>query len=226
MSETSSGDVCAVADWGCACEAECATHAVVCDVDHVRCKRAVNAESRRNALHALRLVMVLLLLVTFAEGAVCAVLIELLTEVGVPSKGISDNGTNFSSRLTQELLRRLECSPVFATPGPPQASGFVEGLNRTCRDVLFRLVLRHGRQWSRFVPSARNVSAGLSKPVGACTTDQRDCVKKTADWAELHNRHGQDVNQHSDEGNQVIVLDDEAADTLCKRWQRPATVVI
>ena len=59
MSEASSGDVGAVADCGC----------------------------RRNALHVLRLVLVLLLLVTFAGGAVCAVLVELFTNVGVPSKG-------------------------------------------------------------------------------------------------------------------------------------------
>ena len=71
MSEASSGDVGAVADCGYVCEAECATHAVVCDVDHVRCTCAVNAESRRNALHVLRLVLVLLLLVTLARGAIC-----------------------------------------------------------------------------------------------------------------------------------------------------------
>ena len=225
MSEASSGVVGAVADCGCACEAECATHAVVCDVDHVRCKRAVNAESRRNALHALRLVMVLLLLVTFVGGAVCAVLIELFTEVGVPSNGISSNGTNFSSQLTQELLRRLGCSPVVATPGHPQAAGPIEKFNRTCKDMLLRGVQRRGRRWSRVVPSAQDVSAGLSKPVEACMIDLRVSVTKTADWAELHARHGQVVNRHSDEGDQVIVLDDDAADKLCKRWQRPATVV-
>jgi len=82
MSEASSGDVGAVADCGCACEAKCATHAAVCDADHVRCKRAVNAESRRNALHVLQLVMILLMLVTFAGGAVCDALIELFTTVG------------------------------------------------------------------------------------------------------------------------------------------------
>jgi len=60
MSEASSGDVGAVADCGCTCEAECATHAVACDVDHVRCKRAINAESRRNTLHVFRVVLVLL----------------------------------------------------------------------------------------------------------------------------------------------------------------------
>ena len=101
----------------CMSEAECATHAVVCDVDQVRCKRAANAESGRNALRVLRLVLVLLLLVTFAGGAVCCALIELFTNVGVPSKGISNNGTNFSSQLTQDLLRRLGCSPVVALFG-------------------------------------------------------------------------------------------------------------
>ena len=96
------------------------------------------AKSRRNALHALQSVLVLLLLVTFAGGAVCAVLVELFTNVGVPSKGISSNGTNFSSQLTQDLLRRLGCSPVVATPGHPQAAGPVEKFNRTCKDVLLR----------------------------------------------------------------------------------------
>ena len=217
MSEASSGDVGAVV--------ECATHAVVCDVDHVSCKHAVSAESGRNALHALRLVLVLLLLIIFAGGAVCAVLIELFANVWVPSKVISDNGTNFSSQLTQELLRRFGCSPVFATPWHPQATGLVQWFNRTCRDVLFRVVPQHGRRWSRGIPSARDVSAGLSKSVEAWMTDLRDRLKKAADWAELHARHSQDVNRHSDDGDQVIVLNDDAADKLCKRWQRPATGV-
>ena len=55
--------------------------------------------------------------------------------------------------------------------------------------------------------------------------DLRVRLKETADWAELHDRHGQDVNQHSDEGDQVIVLNDDAVDKLYERWQDPATVV-
>jgi len=60
-------------------------------------------------------------------------------------------------------------------------------------------------------------------------------LKKAADWAELHARHGQEVFTHNhnlrsrdkrfDEGDKVIVLDDDAAGKLCKRWQGPATVV-
>ena len=137
MSEASSGDVGAVADCGYVCEAECATHAVVCDVDHVRCTCAVNAECRRNALHVLRLVLVLLLLMIFAGGAVGAVLIELFTTVGVPSKGISNNGTNFSSQLTQELLRRLKCRPVFARLGIRRRPDSSSGSTRRARTCCF-----------------------------------------------------------------------------------------
>ena len=48
-------------------------------------------------------------------------------------------------------------------------------------------------------------------------TDLRDRLKKA--------RHGQDVDKRSDKGDRVIVLDDDAAGKLCKRWQDPATVV-
>jgi len=66
-------------------------------------------------------------------------------------------------------------------------------------------------------------------------TDLRARLKKAADWAELHARHGQEVYTHnhnvrskdkrSDEGDKVIIFDDDAAVKLCKRWQSPATVV-
>jgi len=66
-------------------------------------------------------------------------------------------------------------------------------------------------------------------------TDLRARLKKAADWAELHARHGQEVYTHYynlrsrdkrfDEGDKVIVDDGDAAGKLCKRWQGPATVV-
>jgi len=200
--------------------------------------------------------------------------VDLFANVGVPSKVISDNGINFSSQLTQELLRRLGCSPVFATPGHPQASGLVERFNKTCKDMLFHVIQQHGRQWHRVVPLAmwalpevpnattgvspymlvygrlpcgplavlketwtdqRDVSADLCKPVEDYMTDLHGRLTKAADWAELHVRHRQEVythhynlrsrDKHFDEGDKMIVLDDDAAGKLCKRWQGPATVV-
>jgi len=66
-------------------------------------------------------------------------------------------------------------------------------------------------------------------------TDLRACLKKAADWAELHARHGQELYTHHynlrsrdkrfDEGDKAIVLDDDAAGKLCKKRQGQATVV-
>jgi len=47
----------------------------------------------------------------------------------VPKVIVSDCGTNFTSQLTQEMLRRLGCTPRFNTPGHPEASGLVERFN-------------------------------------------------------------------------------------------------
>ena len=72
----------------------------------------------------------------------------------MPSKVISDNGTNFSGQLTRELLKHIGCSPVFATPGHPQASGLVERFNKTCKEMLHHIIQQHQRQWHRFIPLA------------------------------------------------------------------------
>ena len=66
-------------------------------------------------------------------------------------------------------------------------------------------------------------------------TNLRGRLKKAADWAALHARHGQEVYTHNynlrsrdkrfDEGDKVIVLDKDAAGKLRKLWQGAATVV-
>ena len=107
--------------------------------------RIVDNCTRWPTVHALK---------SLTARAVCDALVDLFANVGVPSKVISDNGTNFSSQLTQELLRRLVCSPVFATLGHPQASGLVERFNMTCKNMLFHVIQQHGRQWHRVIPLA------------------------------------------------------------------------
>ena len=81
----------------------------------------------------------------------------------------------------------------------------------------------------------QDVRADLGKPVEDYITDLRCRLKKAADWAELHAQHGQEVyvhnynlrsrDKHFDEGDKVIILDDDAAGKMCKRWRGPATVV-
>ena len=69
-----------------------------------------------------------------------------------PKVIVSDCGTNFSSQLTQEMLRKLGCAPKFNTPGHPEASGMVERFNQTCKKMFHHVMQQHGRQWHKFVP--------------------------------------------------------------------------
>jgi len=76
------------------------------------------------------------MLKSLSAEVVCDVLIDLFTHVDVPKVMVIDCGTNFNSQLTQEMLRRLGCSPRFNTPGHPEASGIVERFNQTCKICL------------------------------------------------------------------------------------------
>jgi len=84
--------------------------------------------------------------------AVCEALIDLFAQVGVLKVVASDRGTNFTSQLTQEMLKRMGCIPRFNTPGHPEASGMVERFNQTCENMLRHVVQEHQRQWHKYVP--------------------------------------------------------------------------
>jgi len=65
------------------------------------------------------------MLKSLTAKAVCDALVDFFAHVGVPRVMVSDCGTNFTSQLTQEMLRRLGCSARFNTAGHPEASGMV-----------------------------------------------------------------------------------------------------
>ncbi|KAM7281573.1 uncharacterized protein ISCGN_005867, partial [Ixodes scapularis] len=84
--------------------------------------------------------------------AVCDALVEIFTRMGVPETVSSDQGTNFTAELTQELLRRLGSSPRFSTPEHPESNGLVERWNGTLKRMLRQVIAEHGRGWDRLVP--------------------------------------------------------------------------
>jgi len=110
------------------------------------------------------------LLKSLTAKAVCDALLDLFVNAGVPKVIVSDCGTNFTSHLTQEMLRKLGCAPRFNTLGHPEASGMVERFNQTCKKMLHHLMQQHGRQWHKFVPlmlwALREVHRNLSVYVG------------------------------------------------------------
>jgi len=63
------------------------------------------------------------LLKSLTARAVCDALLDLFVNVGVPKVIVSDCGTNFTSQLTQEMLRKLGCALDFTLrdiPRPPE----------------------------------------------------------------------------------------------------------
>ena len=104
---------------------------------HRYCLTIVDNCTRWPAVYALK---------SLTARAVCDALTDLFTNVGVPAKIVSDNGSNFSSQLTRELLQRLGCSPIFATPVHPQTSGLVERFNKTCKEMLYHVI-----QWHKII---------------------------------------------------------------------------
>ncbi|XP_077535201.1 uncharacterized protein LOC144147046 [Haemaphysalis longicornis] len=55
--------------------------------------------------------------------ATCEALLTIFSRTGIPELICSDQGTNFTSQLTQSFLERLGCAPRFSTPEHPESNG-------------------------------------------------------------------------------------------------------
>ena len=76
---------------------------------------------------------------SLSAKAVCDALLQVFMTFAVPKVISSDCGSNFTSQLTQEFLKRLDCSPRFNTPGHPEASGLVERCNQSLKTMIYKL---------------------------------------------------------------------------------------
>ena len=57
-------------------------------------------------------------------------LVKLFARVGVPEEILTDQGTNFTSHLLQEIYKLLRIKPMRTTPYHPQTDGLVERSNQ------------------------------------------------------------------------------------------------
>ena len=109
---------------------------------HKYCLCIVNSCTRWPAVYALK---------SLTAKAVCNAVVDLFVNVGVRKVIISHNATKFTNQLTQELLKSLGGSPRFNTPGHPKASGMVERLSQTCKNMLWKVTQDHKSQWNKYV---------------------------------------------------------------------------
>ena len=68
-------------------------------------------------------------------------LTEIIHRFGLPSSLQSDNGLEFTSNVTQQLVQFLQIPWKFHIPYGPQSSGKVERMNRIIKETLTKLTL-------------------------------------------------------------------------------------
>ena len=79
-------------------------------------------------------------------------LVELFSRHGIPREILTDQGTNFTSSLLQELYKMLGVTSLRTTPYHPQTDGLVERFNKTLKQMLRRLITGEGREWHKLLP--------------------------------------------------------------------------
>ena len=68
--------------------------------------------------------------------AVCECLLQIFALVGVSKVITSDQGTCFTSQLTQEFIKLFGCSPRFFTHLHPEGNSLLERLDQTVKKML------------------------------------------------------------------------------------------
>ena len=79
-------------------------------------------------------------------------LVTLFSRVGVPKEILTDQGTNLTSQLLQELYRMLHVRHIRTSPYYPQTDGLVERFNQTLKTMLRKTAVDEGKDWNWLLP--------------------------------------------------------------------------
>ena len=86
---------------------------------------------------------------------------------GLPSSLRSDNGLEFTSKVTQQLVQFLQIPWKVHIPYRPQSSGNVERMNRIIKETLTKLTLEVHLDWTKLLPIVLfRIRALPRKPLG------------------------------------------------------------
>ncbi|GFT09491.1 retrovirus-related Pol polyprotein from transposon opus [Trichonephila clavipes] len=97
----------------------------------------------------------------------------------------SDQGTNFTSKLSEKFLSVMGVSPRFSTPGHPESMGAVERWNRTLKDMLIYGRLPSGpiSLLKEVWVGERNIPTTLSRSVEKYLEDLIEKLRKAHEIA-------------------------------------------
>jgi transposase InsO family protein len=79
---------------------------------------------------------------------------DIFTHFGVPREIVTDQGTQFTSKLMKELTEKYGIKHCKSSPYHPQANGQVESTNKVLEAILTKTVQLHHRDWADRLPEA------------------------------------------------------------------------
>lgn len=79
-------------------------------------------------------------------------LVQLFSRVGIPEEILTDQGTNFTSRLMKQLHREMGITAIRTSPYHPETDGLVERFNQTLKRMLRKFVSDTGKDWDKWLP--------------------------------------------------------------------------
>lgn len=89
---------------------------------------------------------------TTAEDTIQAFMSGWVAKFGVPQQLLTDRGSNFSARLSEELFRFLRVRKLWTTAYHPQTDGCVERFNRSLIKMLRAMAVEHQESWHHHLP--------------------------------------------------------------------------
>ena len=89
---------------------------------------------------------------TTSSKAIADALIQYFSKVGIPDEIVSDQGSNFISKLMAQLYEQLGITKIKTSIYHPQANGLVERFNGTLKAMLKKFVGEHVQGWDRYLP--------------------------------------------------------------------------
>ena len=86
------------------------------------------------------------------HSTVQVLLYEVVLKYGMPSRIISDNGSNYISEAMNMVCKRLGIARSLTSVEHPQSDGLVERINRTLKTSLAIVVGNNARSWVQHLP--------------------------------------------------------------------------
>lgn len=82
--------------------------------------------------------------------AIC--LMQLFSRICFPKTILTDQGSNFMSKLLRQVYRLLGIKGIRTTPYHPQTDGLTERFNRTLKQMVRKYVSESGADWDQWIP--------------------------------------------------------------------------